>query len=234
MHRRPSASPRRRGASRRRASRRSEGDGRRQFCFHEPAAMSSAETSSTVAPALGRRPSQAAVSASQLCGDEAEAASGGRDASVLDQMWATAQTVGDGANGGRRRKRWATAQTVGAGVVVASAASVPTHRLDTDWSAGASKIPPKGRSALARIQLAPGSPSGRRQGPRTDRSRRWRSATRSVAQMARCRCVARRGSRSAFVLARGCGSERVRGRMCPQAATGGSISALKWWPLSGH
>jgi hypothetical protein len=50
-------------------------------------------------------------------GDEADAASSARDASALDQIWVRAQTVG-------------------ADVVVASAASVPTHWLDTDWSAG--------------------------------------------------------------------------------------------------
>ena len=44
------------------STRRNNGDCR----SHEPAAMSSAETSSTVGSALGRRPSQAAVSASQL------------------------------------------------------------------------------------------------------------------------------------------------------------------------
>jgi len=54
-------------------------------------------------------------------GDEAEGASGARDASALVQIWATAQTVG-------------------ADIVVASAASVPTSRLDSDWSAGATEI----------------------------------------------------------------------------------------------
>lgn len=58
-------------------------------------------------PCRGRKQQPA-----QRCptGDEAEAASGARDVSALDQIWATAQTVG--------------------GDVVVASAAVPTHRLE--------------------------------------------------------------------------------------------------------